>query len=112
MIGAIIGLLAGFMIGLIQRLSPVFDPADIATPGLAFGVLLWLFVLFLLVFLLGYRFTDVGWAALVNALLTCTLTAIALNAVQTPPLGFLIGSLVGIVVGIPFCRLCNITKRG
>lgn len=112
MIGAIIGILAGFMIGLIQRVAPVFDLADIATLGVIFGILLWLFVLFLLVFLLRYRFASVGWAALVNALLTCTLTAIALNTLQTPPLGFLIGGLVGIVVGALFCRLCNITKRG
>ena len=106
--GAIVGAIAGFLIGLLQgEHAQPLAAAEVLGVGVTLGLLGWAFILIVVGMWLHYGSSAVAWPALINALLTAVLTVWVNNLVDLQTIATLIGILIGILVGTVLCRLCR-----
>lgn len=111
-IGGIAGLITGTLFGIIlwQNQAVAFAPADTFYIGLMLGFAAWLFILLAVGVWMRYGVSAIAFRSLMNALLTSIITVYLCNAILLPGICFIIGLLVGIIIGTFFCYLCNRIK--
>lgn len=112
--GMLIGALAGFLFCVVWLMGEAFTP--VAYPlwlyiALALALFCWVALFALLCGPLRYAPSSVAGPLLINSLLTCVLTIYLCNLSEQPYLFFLIGMLVGLVIGRLLCRHCRQPAR-
>lgn len=65
----------------------------------------WLFVLFVLLVIGRLTFSSIAIPSLVNCFLTCVITTWICNKLSIFPWAWVVGAIVGILVGTSLCRL-------
>lgn len=120
--GAIVGVIAGFLFGLLQLAleeealssgNPVhaLTGQELVLIGLALGLLGWIALLMMVGVWLRYGAAAIAWPAFVNSLITALLTVLVNDRLNLPSVAGLIGLAVGLIVGTLLCLLCDRWRR-
>ncbi|MBZ0281429.1 MAG: hypothetical protein K8L97_11875 [Anaerolineae bacterium] len=107
--GGIIGIIVGFLFGMLQLEHPdgSFTLAELVIAILLLVLVSWAFILLVVGVWLRYGAGQIALPALVNALITGTLTVLANLIVKSTALSVPLGWLIGILVGMALCWLCS-----
>lgn len=110
LIGAIIGAIVAIFLTIYQLFHP--DPIsgqEMLVLGLMLGLFALLAVLLVVGVLMNYGAANILPATTLNAILTSVITVFISYKIGEPFSNFLIGIVVGAVVGTLLCRFCDIT---
>ena len=109
LVGAVIGGVVGFLFGLLQGAMEGLSLGsnELLQISLILSIPAWLFVLLLFGIWLKYGVRNIALQAIVNALITSTVTIFILDQLAAPELGTIIGILVGALVGSILCWWCQ-----
>lgn len=112
-IGAIAGLISGSLFGfyLAQNDAQPETAVNALYIGIYLGLAAWLFILLAVGVWMRYTVRAIAFRGLINSLLTSICTVYLCNIILLPYLCFLIGLLVGIIIGTIFCILCGTTQK-
>src|SRR5688572_29420987 len=107
--GGILGIIVGFLFGLLQFAHPTADHAvsEIIIIILTMILVSWAYVLLVVGVWLRYGAKQIALPLLLSAAITGTLTVLANLLLNQIALAVPVGWLIGIVVGTLLCWLCN-----
>ena len=107
---AIVGVMAGALGGYVLSVPAWFAPYHLNVREALFvtavaTLFAWLFVLFVLCVLVRMPFRTVAPPSLFNCLVTCLLTVFVARALGAYAVAWLLGMVIGALVGWSLCRL-------
>lgn len=113
LIGAMIGIVAGTLIGISQPGLGAVMPAlgAVFINSLLLALIGWTTVVIVFGIWLHYGLATIAPPALVNAIITAFLTTWLDLKLHQPALSPLLGMLVGILVGLILCQFCRPVSR-
>lgn len=111
--GLIAGVITGLILGILNlRIGPGLVLTNTEAWQLA-GILAlfsWIVIVFLLLLVLRVKLSQVIIPVLINTLLVCSLTVFTVNTFHLFPIAWLIGMLIGIIIGYLLCQLSKLLK--
>jgi len=107
--GGIIGIIVGFLFGVLRFEHPDggYTAAEIIIIILVLALASWAFILLVVGVWLRYGAGQIALPALINTLITATLTVLANLIVKSTVLAVPLGWLIGVLVGTALCWLCS-----
>jgi hypothetical protein len=112
--GVAVGVITGFVLTLLDLINGPLgsDFGELAAMWLMLAVFGWLLIVFLFTVFARWSAASVAAPALVNSVLVTGLTVLVCRVAGVFSLAWLVGALVGVLVGYLLCSLYRRATRG